>query len=404
MKYQLDTIKDVVTTNKIVIVRFDLNIPIKDGVIIDNSRILSTKKTLDYLVGNYSKVICISHLGRPNGEQNKKYSLKPVYDEMCRLFDYNIHFCEKNINDDIETDISNMEYGDIILLENIRFYKEEETNDKDFAKRISSLGNIYINDTFSCSHRAHASISGITEFMRSVAGFSLEDEVNNLSPVLSSNKQEIMTIIGGGKISTKINTVKNLIPKSKCMVILGAMSNTFLEKMGYNIGKSVYEKDLHGLIDEIMNLAKKSDCEVILPEDVVVAKEFKDGATVTTKLITELEPDDIIVDAGQKTIETISKKMDDMKLVLANGPAGAYEFKNFEKGSMSLMKIIAEKTKTNGLKSIAGGGDTVACINMAGVFRGFSFVSMAGGAFIDFISGEPMPGLESLAKAKKRVG
>jgi len=280
------------------------------------------------------------------------------------------------------------------LLENIRFNKEEELNEKSFAKKLSKMGDIYINEAFSCSHRAHASVCEITNHINSYAGKLLIEEVNAIKMLTDKAKKPVACIIGGSKISTKIGVVNNLIKKMETIVIVGAMANNFIKHEGHNIGKSLFEKNQENLLKDIIKQCKNNNCNLILPEDVIVAKNHKSKGQL--KALNEIDDDDLILDIGEKTVKKIYKVIDESKTILWNGPAGYFEFKEFSSGSNKIAKKITENTKNNSLISIAGGGDTVAAINEFGCSGGFTYISTAGGAFLELLEGKILPGIKVL--------
>ena len=374
--------------------RLDLNVPLKSGKIIDTTRIDKILPTLNFLDKENSKIIILSHVGRPKGKIVNELSLKPVSENIEKKLNKNVKLITKNINE-----ITTKKYFDkftekIIILENIRFYPEEELNDSNFAKHLASLGDIYVNDAFSCSHRAHASIHEISKFLPSYSGLQLDLEVNALTKITSEIVKPITCIIGGSKISTKINVIKNLIPKFNNIIIVGAMANNIIEYMGNNIGKSLKEENSIEIIKEIISLSKKENCHLIYPEDVVVAKSLRE--TPTTQEVKLISSDEMILDIGPKTIKKINKVIDDSNTILWNGPAGYFENPNFANGSIEIAKKIVENNLANNIFSVAGGGDTVSLLNNLNVVNNFNFVSTAGGAFLEYLEGKDLPGITAL--------
>jgi phosphoglycerate kinase len=380
--------------NKKVLLRLDLNVPLKGETITDTTRIDKILPTIKFLLENNTKIIILSHVGRPKGKIVNELSLKPICESLKNKLNENVKLITKNLKE------INSEYlfGDtsekIIMLENLRFYKEEEENNKDFAKHLSSLADIYVNDAFSCSHRAHASIFEITKFLPSYAGLQLQLEINALTKLTLKIKKPITCIIGGSKISTKINIIKNLIPKFDNIVIIGGMANNILKFKGYNIGKSVQEDNCNEIIEEIFHLAKKESCKIFYPEDVTVEKNLNGYGKI--KNLDNVSDDDLILDIGPKTIKIIQDLIEKSKTILWNGPAGYFENPNFAKGSFAIAKKIIEKNKTNSLYSVAGGGDTVALLNNLNAINSFNFVSTAGGAFLEYLEGKELPGIKAL--------
>ena len=392
----MDLIKEQKDLNgKIVLLRLDLNVPIKNGKIGDETRINKILPIIKYLLEKKSRVVVLSHIGRPKGKKAEDLSLKPI----CENLEKKINKKIKLITEDIFSLNKEKLFTDnsckVVFLENIRFYLEEERNDINFSKKLSSLGDLYVNDAFSCSHRAHSSISEITKFIPSYAGLQLEAEINALKKVTTEIKKPITCIIGGSKISTKISIIKNLIPKFNNLVIVGGMANNILKYQGHLIGKSIQEDNCDTIIADIFKYSKNYSCSLIFPEDVVVGKRM-DGVSINKEL-NEVKNDDIILDIGPKTIKRIDNIIDSSKTILWNGPAGYFENPNFAKGSFEIGKKIAEKNKSKEIFSVAGGGDTVALINKIGIFNSFNFVSTAGGAFLEYLEGKELPGIKALS-------
>ena len=391
----MNNIKDHESLNqKYVLLRLDLNVPLKNGIIADETRIDKIIPIIEFLIKKGSKIIIISHIGRPKGEIQKFLSLKPVCENLERKLKQKI----KLIFDDVfklkkEVLFENSNYQ-IVFLENIRFYKEEEKNDTKFAKHLASLADIYVNDAFSCSHRAHASISKITEFLPSFAGLQLETEINALKKVTTEIKKPITCIIGGSKISTKMGIIKNLIPRFDNIIIVGGMANNFISHKGNQIGKSLMEINCENIIDEIFETSKNYDCEIIYPEDVLVGKNINDKSKVSE--INNIKDDDMILDVGPKTIDKIKNIINNSATVLWNGPAGYFENPNFANGSYEIAKTIIKKNKDRSIYSVVGGGDTVTIINKINAIKDFNFVSTAGGAFLEYLEGKELPGIKAL--------
>jgi len=380
--------------DKKILLRLDLNVPMDKGKITDTTRIDKIIPTLNYLIEKNSKIIILSHVGRPRGKNIMELSLKPICKDIENKIDQNIELITKNIYEMTNQDLFKNEKSNIIMLENIRFYDQEEKNDNKFAGHLASLADIYVNDAFSCSHRAHTSISKITQFLPSYCGIQFELEVNALKKITSEIKKPITCIIGGSKISTKINIIKNLIPKFDNIVIVGGMANNVIKYMGNNIGNSISEKNTNSIIEEIFALSKKENCKILYPEDIVVAKTF-DGPP-KTKEIDKVLTDEIILDIGEKTIKKIEALIDESKTIFWNGPAGYFENLNFANGSIRIAKKIIEKNKAKTVYSVAGGGDTVSLLNKLHAVNTFDFVSTAGGAFLEYLEGKQLPGITAL--------
>ena len=379
---------------KKVLLRLDLNVPLSEGKITDTTRIDKILPTINFLLKHEAKIIILSHVGRPKGKIEKALSLKPICENLKIKLNQNIELISKNLKEVNSDDLFNDDDQKIVILENLRFYEEEEKNDNVFAKHLASLADIYINDAFSCSHRAHASISEITKFLPSYAGLQLKLEIDALTKITSEIKKPITCIIGGSKISTKINIIKNLIPIFDNIIIVGGMANNVLKFKGYNIGKSIQESNCNKVIEEIFSLSVKKNCKIIYPVDVTVGKHLKDLPEI--KGLNDVSEDELILDIGPKSIKNINNIIEESKTILWNGPAGYFENPSFAKGSLEIMKKIIEKNKANTIYSVAGGGDTVALLNSEGAVNKFNFVSTAGGAFLEFLEGRELPGIKAL--------
>ena len=379
---------------KKVLLRVDLNVPMESGTITETSRIEKILPTIKLLIEKEAKIIILSHIGRPKGKIVEGMSLEPISKKISEFLNKEVLFDKNQINENTISKINKISNGSIMMLENIRFNKGEETNDKEFSKKISSLGDIYINDAFSCSHRAHASIEGITKYIPSYFGLQITEEVNVLKRITSEIKKPITLIIGGSKISTKIKIIKNLIKKFDDIIIVGGMANTMLKHTGSKIGKSIYEHDCENLIKEILEKSKAYNCQINCPIDVIVSKNLH--GTGKNKEIGEIENDEMILDIGPKTILSIKKIINNSNTVLWNGPAGYFENSNFANGTKEIIKIITERTLKDKIFSVAGGGETVAAINKFNKFDSFTFVSTAGGAFLEFLEGKKLPGISAI--------
>ena len=391
MKY----IKDQENLNgKRVLLRLDLNVPLKNGIITDQTRIDKVLPVIDFLIQKKSKILIVSHVGRPKGEIKKELSLKPICESLEKKINQKVSLIQNDVLKLKRDDLFSNKKEQIVFLENIRFYNEEEKNDTNFSKHLSKLADIFVNDAFSCSHRAHASISKITEFLPSYAGLQLETEINALKKVTTEIKKPISCIIGGSKISTKIGIIKNLIPKFDNIIVVGGMANNFLNHLGNPIGKSIKEDNCETIIDDIFKTAKKFSCKIIYPEDVVVGKSMEDKAEI--KELNDVNNDDLILDIGPKTINKIKDIIEKSETVLWNGPAGYFENPNFANGSYEIAKKITEKNRDNTIYSIVGGGDTIAVLNQIDALRNFNFVSTAGGAFLEYLEGKKLPGIRAL--------
>ena len=379
---------------KRVLLRVDFNVPINDGAITEASRIEKILPTIKFLINKKAKIIIISHLGRPKGKIVPELTLKPIAKKLSNYLNQNVVFLNESIGPIVIQNSKTILNGEILLLENIRFNKEEELNSESFGKELSKIGDIYINEAFSCSHRAHTSVCEITKHISSFAGKQLLEEVNALKMLTDNAKKPITCIMGGSKISTKSSVLINLIKKMQTIVIVGAMANTFIKHKGYNIGQSIFEKNQENLIGNIIQESKKNNCNLILPEDVMVSKNHNSKGVL--KSLDQINDDDLILDIGEKTIQNICKIIDESKTILWNGPAGYFEVDEFSVGSKKIANKISKNTKTKSLVSIAGGGDTVAAINKFKCSNGFTYLSTAGGAFLELLEGKVLPGIKAL--------
>jgi phosphoglycerate kinase len=380
--------------NKKILLRLDLNVPLVNDNIADTTRIDKILPTINFLLSQNAKIIIISHVGRPKGKVVNELSLKPICKNLEIKLDQNIKLISKNIKEINSADLFVGNNEKIVMLENIRYYSEEEKNNHEFAKQLATLGDIYVNDAFSCSHRAHASIDEITNFLPCYSGLQLDLEVDALKKITSEIKKPITCIIGGSKISTKINIIKNLIPKFDNIIIVGGMANNIIKYTGNNIGKSLQEENSKLIIKEIFSLSNTQNCKIIYPQDVVVGKNLNDFPKI--KELNEISSDEMILDIGPKTIDIINNIIDESNTILWNGPAGYFENPNFANGSIEIAKKIVENNKSNKIYSVAGGGDTVSLLNSLDSIKNFNFVSTAGGAFLEYLEGKELPGIRAL--------
>ena len=382
--------------NKRVIVRLDLNVPIKNFKIEDDTRIRVVIPFLNKLLKKKAKVILITHLGRPKGKVVPELSLIPIFNYLKKNFKEKIYFYQNSFDDKAIEASNKLASGEMLLFENIRFFKEEESNEETFAKKLADLGDIFINEAFSCSHRKQASIHKITKFIDSYGGPTLEKEINSIDLILKNKKRPVTCIIGGSKVSTKINILSSLSKNADNIVIVGAMANNFLKFNGLNVGASLIEKDSENIVKDIIAMGEKNKCNIIIPVDCNTSKNV--GGNSTYKSMNDVGSEDIILDVGKKTVELISKTIDNSNTVFWNGPAGYYENKNFSVGSELIAKKIAENTKSKSLIPIVGGGDTVAAIKNTGLEKVFTHLSTAGGAFLESLEGKELPGIQVLKK------
>lgn len=398
---QFLTIDDVDVTNKTVLIRADLNVPMQEGKVTDLTRIERLLPTIIDLTN--AKIILLSHFGRPKGQASEEYSLKQILSALTMVFGQEVKFVADCIGFEAKQAVQNLKPGEILLLENLRFHPEEENNDSEFAKKLASLGDIYVNDAFSCSHRAHASVVAITQFLPSYAGRGMQAELENLARVLENPKRPLMAIVAGSKVSTKLDLLKNLIQKVDYLVVGGGMANTFLKAQGLPIGQSLCEEDMMSTARIILEEAQGKGCEVILPQDVAVATEIKPQTSRRVVLVSSVQADDKIVDIGEATIEFIESKLSSCSTVVWNGPVGIFEIPPFDKGSTALAKRIADLTQQRKLISVAGGGDTLAALAHAGCEQQFTYTSTAGGAFLEWLEGKVLPGVQALAVSVSNV-
>ena len=382
--------------NKRVIVRLDLNVPIKNFKIEDDTRIRVVIPFLNKLLKKKAKVILITHLGRPKGKVVPELSLNPIFNYLKKKFKEKIYFYQNGFDDNAVDASSKLASGEMLLFENIRFFREEESNEETFAKKLSNLGDIFINEAFSCSHRKQASIHKITKFIDSYGGPTLEKETHSIDLILKNKKRPVTCIIGGSKVSTKINILSSLSKNADNIVIVGAMANNFIKFNGLNVGASLVEKNSENIVKDIIAMAEKNKCNIIIPVDCNTSVNV-DGSS-TYKSLNDVGSEDMILDIGKRTIELISKTIDNSNTVFWNGPAGYYENKNFSVGSELIAKKIAENTKSKSLISIVGGGDTVAAIKNTGLEKVFTHLSTAGGAFLESLEGKELPGIQVLKK------
>ena len=381
-------------SEKTILLRLDLNVPLKNGKITDQTRIIKILPTINFLLKKKSKILVISHVGRPKGKVNKDLSLKPICEDIEKKINKKIRLIYENIFDLKKDNLFKNPDEQIVFLENIRFYQEEERNDVNFSKHLSGLADLFVNDAFSCSHREHASVSQITKFLPSFSGLQMQSEINALKKITSEISKPVTCIIGGSKISTKISLIKNLIPKFDHIIIVGGMANNVLNFKGNPIGKSIKEDDCHKIIDDIFKTAKTHSCSIFYPHDVLVGKNFEDKSQI--KEFNEISDDDLILDIGPKTLNKIKEVIRISNTILWNGPAGYFENPNFANGSYEIAKEIKKRNKQNSIYSVAGGGDTIAVLNQINAVDGFNFVSTAGGAFLEYLGGNELPGIKAL--------
>ncbi len=397
---KLKTTDGIDVAGKRVIVRADLNVPVKDGKVTDATRLERVLPGVKALADRGAKVIVISHFGRPKNGPEADLSLKPIAIAMEKLLGRHVAFGADSIGDEAVTTVGSLKNGDVALLENLRFHKGEEKNDPKFAQELAKLGDIFVGDAFSCAHRAHASTEGLTHFLPSFAGPLLMEEINALRTALEKPQRPTAAVVGGAKVSTKIPVLTNLVAKVDKLIIGGGMANTFLQATGVMVGKSLAEPEFHATARDIMTEAKQKGCEIILPIDAVIAREFKEGAAHEVVLVDSVPFDAMILDVGPQSVAHTTKLLEDCKTLLWNGPLGAFEISPFGDGTFALARAAAKLTKAGKLVSVAGGGDTVAALNAAGVTEDFTYVSTAGGAFLEWLEGRELPGVAALTQEK----
>jgi phosphoglycerate kinase len=390
------TIDDMQVTGKTVLVRCDFNVPMKDGAITDTSRIERSLSTLAELSKKGARVVVLSHFGRPGGHPVVEMSLRPIAVALGKAMNTNVAFASDCVGPAASSLIAKMKNGDVAVLENLRFHKYEEANDTKFAGQLAALGDIYINDAFSCSHRAHASTEAIAKNLPSAAGRLMKAELDALSKALESPQHPVAALVGGAKISTKMNVLGNLVDKSDVVIIGGAMANTFISAQGINVGISLYEPNMADQALDIIRRAKKAHCEIVLPLDVTVAKKLSKGTAHKVVPLDMVPNDWMILDFGPVSVANIITRLNKCKTLLWNGPLGAFEVAPFDLGTNVVARAAAHLTKEGRLLSVAGGGDTVAALANAGVADDFSYISTAGGAFLEWIEGKKLPGLAAL--------
>jgi len=390
----LDQIGDI--KGKRVLVRVDLNVPTADGKVTDTTRIERVAPTIKELSDKGARVVLLAHFGRPKGGPDPEFSLEPIARATSDVVGRSVTFIPDTIGERAQGAIFAMNPGDIALLENTRFDKREEKNDPAFTAELAKNGDIFVNDAFSAAHRAHSSTEGLAHLLPAYAGRTMQAELEALEKGLGNPAKPVIAIVGGAKVSTKIDLLMNLVKKVDALVIGGGMANTFLAARGTDVGKSLCERDLADTARQIMIEAASAGCAIVLPSDGVVAKEFRVGAANETVAIDSVPADGMILDVGPKTVEAVNAWIDRASTLVWNGPLGAFEIEPFDKATVAAAKHAAARTKAGKLVSVAGGGDTVAALNHAGVAEDFTYISTAGGAFLEWMEGKPLPGVEVL--------
>ncbi|MBN9441937.1 phosphoglycerate kinase [Bosea sp. (in: a-proteobacteria)] len=392
------TLDDADVAGKRVLVRVDLNVPMEDGKVSDTTRIDRVLPTIREIADKGGKVVLLAHFGRPKGRDDKN-SLKQVVPALAHALERPVTFVEDCIGEDVAKAVAAAKNGDVLLLENTRFHAGDEKNDPEFVKALAANGDIYVNDAFSAAHRAHASTEGLAHVLPAYAGRTMQAELEALSAGLDNPARPVMAIVGGAKVSTKLDLLGNLVRKVDVLVIGGGMANTFLAARGVDVGKSLCEHDLVGTAREIEEKAKAAGCEILLPVDALVAREFKAHPSYRVVPIDGVEADEMILDAGPLSIAEVVLRLDKVRTLVWNGPFGAFELPPFDTATVAVAKAAAKRVKAGELVAVAGGGDTVSAMNHAGVADDLTYVSTAGGAFLEWMEGKPLPGVEALRNA-----
>ena len=390
------TLDDLAVKGKRVLVRADLNVPVADGKVTDATRIERQAPTIRELADKGAKVIVLSHFDRPKGKVVPSMSLKALVQPLSEAVGRKVAFAEDCIGPVAEAAVTALKDGEVLLLENTRFHKGEEDNDPAMAKQLAALGDIFVNDAFSAAHRAHASTEGVAHLLPNAAGRSMQAELSHLEKALSHPQRPVLAVVGGAKVSTKIALLENLVTRVETLVIGGAMANTFLAAEGIKIGKSLYEPDHLETARKVIHMATESGAAILLPTDVVVAKEFKPDAAHRTAAVSDIGDDEMVLDVGPASIKAFENRLAVTRTLVWNGPLGAFETRPFDAGTVAAARAVALATKKGQVLSVAGGGDTVAALAHAGVEQDFTYVSTAGGAFLEWLEGKALPGVEAL--------
>ena len=389
-------LEDLDVTGQRVFVRVDFNVPVQDGKVADATRLERALPTVNDLMARGAKVLLLSHFGRPKGAVVPAMSLAPVAEAFAKILDKPVGFAADCVGPAAEEAIAGLADGDVMLLENTRFHPGEEKNDPDFVNALAANGDLYVNDAFSAAHRAHASTEGLARVLPAAAGRAMERELNYLAQALAAPKRPVMAVVGGAKVSTKLDVLHNLVEKADKIVVGGGMANTFMLAMGMDVGKSLAEPDLAPIAKEILAKAGKAGCDILLPRDVVCAKEFAPHPETAVRSAHEVKADEMVLDVGPESVDLYAEELEGCATLIWNGPLGAFETPPFETATMELARFAAKQTKAGHLVSVAGGGDTVSALNMAGVGEDMTYISTAGGAFLEWMEGKVLPGVEAL--------
>jgi phosphoglycerate kinase len=392
------TLDDADVKGKRVLLRVDLNVPMEDGRVTDATRIERVADTIREIADKGGRVVLLAHFGRPKGKRVESESLEPVAKAVSESIGRPVAFASDCIGEPAKQAVNGLSDGDIVLLENTRFHEGEEKNDGEFVKKLAENGDLYVNDAFSAAHRAHASTEGLAHQLPAFAGRAMQAELDALTKGLDHPTRPVCAIVGGAKVSSKIDLLENLVARVDSLVIGGGMANTFLHAIGVSVGKSLAERDLASVALRIIEKAKTTSCAIILPVDGVVAAEFKANAANHEYGIDAIPDAGMILDVGSLSVGRVKAAISDAKTLVWNGPLGAFEISPFDKGTVEAARFAAERTRSGALVSVAGGGDTVAALNHAGVADDFTYVSTAGGAFLEWMEGKPLPGVEALRR------
>ena len=395
------TLDTMDVSGKTVLLRADLNVPVKDGNVTDTTRIDRVKPTIEALASKGAKIVVMAHFGRPKGEAKPEFSLSFLPPTLEKQWGKPVSFAADCVGEKPEAAIQDMNAGDILLLENVRFYPGEEKNDPAFTQKLAALGDVFVNDAFSATHRAHASTEGLAHLLPCAAGRLMEAELNALASALESPQKPVTAIVGGAKISTKLSVLDNLVRKTDYLILGGGMANTFMHAQGINVGNSLCEKDMAEEAKSIAKTAQENGCKIILPVDQIGVREFKENADHEIVKAGDMKDDQESVDIGPETTVAIQNILKECKTVLWNGPLGVFEMKPFDKGTNEIAKTVAGLTTSGALVSVAGGGDTVAALENAGVAGAFTYISTAGGAFLEWLEGKTLPGVAALMSHSK---
>jgi phosphoglycerate kinase len=395
---RFDTLDQADLSGKRVLTRVDLNVPMQDGAVSDDTRLRAVVPTIEKLRAGGAKVVLLAHFDRPKGKRVDSMSLRPIAGALAKVLGAPVAFAEDCIGPKAREAVNAMQAGDVLLLENVRFHAGEEANDRKFAEALAANGDLYVNDAFSAAHRAHASTEGLAHLLPAYAGEQMRLELDALHDALGDPQRPVLGIVGGSKVSTKLDLLRNLVTKLDKLAIGGGMANTFLYAQGHDVGASYCEKDLAETAREIIRLAGQNNCKLFLPLDIVVAEKLAPGAPARVRDVGSIDDEERILDAGPETVERLCRAMANSKTLIWNGPLGVFEMPPFDKGTMTAARYAAELAREGKLVAVAGGGDTVAALNAAGVAEDFTFVSTAGGAFLEWMEGKELPGVAALSR------